>query len=389
MDLSTDTALSQARDHIAQYYSKVKIDVSVYKEGYVVDCIPFEQQPGLIDAPESEKRLALKRSIKVRNYDFDDLSFDFKATDCPEGDVGIPRPHLAHFTRGNHHALFKYPREMREASREGFFADSECREDISVLSERTSDGYAYVVSPLQNIVADSVSVTLGLGPVVGEPPPVLTPGLSHSLNQLWWLTTPGKMLGSETVSLETGWIRSNYWPPDAPVMRTSLFAFSTPDGYGNDKLRNLYNYQGGFIGYKNALTLETPVNNVNYKFSYRKISLGYELTLQSFHRLENGVYDFGSVIPVGYYPMSHYVTPPNFSYLQVGSEVFLANGATSSMAGRLYGYSAGLNNYPVKDSEKPFYRVPGANFYSCGYLVQEWVNSALNDFVRFHWVFYE
>lgn len=140
-------------------------------------------------------------------------------------------------------------------------------------------GYSYISSNWSEIQAISTYIVLNNNESM---PFVTNDGDSHSINQMWWLTTPGG--SNQTVSLEAGWINCNYWTSTAT---TSLFVFSSPDGYQdqNNGAGDQYNTGGGFIQFTNTPALGSPITDVKYKFSYNQYSDesgGYKLTLVPF-----------------------------------------------------------------------------------------------------------
>lgn len=350
MNFSYNGQLAILQNQLLEYYNEVKITKSVPKDGYVVDCIPFEQQPGLIRATEHEKNLAIELSKNARVAIIDDSYFDFKLTDCPVGDVGIVRPRLSNLYEQNEHAFSKYPKKQLGHD---LYNDT---------------GYGYIVSNELNVsTMTDVFVTLGVGPDVDVVPPYVPAGQSHSLNQLWWTTTDGG--SSNTISLETGWIQSNYFTSN---VTTTLFTYSTPNGYNGGKY-NQYNNAGGFISYPNTPTLGTPVSNVDYMFSYQILpnNAGYLLALWPYSN-----YTMGKGFDLGYYPMSRYNSTPEFSFFEVGSEAYIAENAQVSMAGKIFGYADTKTDFKVFDQ---FHIQPAGLAYEFGYFTQEWQNASWLD----------
>jgi hypothetical protein len=96
-------ALTDRLNKTIAYYKSVHILKTVTKSNYTVDCIPFAEQPALIDNPELAKTLlpdiitSTKQNLSVlkelgKNFDFN------AATECPLGSVAIMRPSKAMLT---------------------------------------------------------------------------------------------------------------------------------------------------------------------------------------------------------------------------------------------------------------------------------------------------
>jgi hypothetical protein len=310
--------------------------VVVDKGTYIVDCVPFDQQPGIV----SLRRRGIKTGFVDKKVDFDDTLFHFKKTDCPAGTVGIPR------TNPHARPSKKHPRRV----------------GVDV----TYEYYDYIITPyLPTPRANASDITLGL-----ESPPFVTPGAGRSVNQMWWLTnTDG---GVDTMSLETGWITSNYTTAN---VTTSLFVFSTVDGY-SDGPDDKYDYAGGFIGYSGAPTLGTPLSSVHFKFSFSLVpGVGYELELFPFTKSSSGVYHMGDVgIPVGLFPLERFPTVPVFNFLQAGAACHTVNKSMAAMRGTIHGFRANNRGFPVAGGA--YGRATGdRGTFSWSYSDQRWDNA--------------
>jgi hypothetical protein len=351
----------RTKEKFLDYYTKVIISQSIIKPGYVVDCMPFNQQPGVINLSPAEKMKAEELNKRNQNVNFDDSSFDFKVNECRAGEVGILRPKISSILNNNENGFTKYYNNKPIIK---------LNEDITPIKYNDT-GYAYVTSEFLVSSTDAVFVVLGVGNSVKSPiPEVSTDGLSHSLNQLWWLTTYGG--NSNTVSLETGWIASNYFTSESTV---SFFAFSTPDGYNNGEY-DYYNNAGDFISYSGAPTLGSPMSNFNYMLSYQILpnNEGYQLSAFPYSN-----YQIGQGISIGYYPMSRYSGTPDFQYFQIGSEVFIEENANVQMSGNIYGWADQTKNYDIKNSDFILNTQGQPYQYTFDYFTQSWGNNYMFD----------
>lgn len=351
---SANIFLNDLKLKTIDYYSKINITKSIVKDGYVVDCIPFTQQPGVIDLSESGKMNALKLNQQAQDNKFDFSSFDFNSRDCPLSDVGIPRLRLEHLINENTHAFTKAP----------------LTELVKGISEC---GTARVVSQPYTLIdytSGGVFVVLGLGDNVSAKIPFVSAGSAHSLNQMWWIANRTLPL----CSLEAGWIQSNYFTSQSS---TALFAFSTPDGYSGSDYDN-YNLQGGFVSYSGMPTLGTPVNEVQYLFEYKVLPdrMGYELILAPYAN-----YNIGKSFSIGYYPIQRFLEVPFFSKFTIGSETNIVKDSIAEMSGKIFGFGIeGDFNHSLTDFDLWKARFTSTDMnYHFQYFTETWGNNFMNE----------
>ena len=86
--------LSERIQNTVDYYQKVHILKTFQNKEYTVDCIPFTEQPSLIDSPELAQKLLKEFNKKNHPKSLEEIgkNFDFNsATECPNESVGIIR----------------------------------------------------------------------------------------------------------------------------------------------------------------------------------------------------------------------------------------------------------------------------------------------------------
>ena len=364
--VNADADVAKSIETASYYYSHVTIDKSIVGNGFVIDCIPFEQQPSLFYATAEVKAAALQRMVQYSGGSLPSFAYDTNA--CPSGDIALSRARLAAYSNGN---LFKKVSSNTTNSHSLNYSDA---------------GYSYVLSPINLITPNNAVFTILNNN--GQTPIVPANG-SHQLNQLWWITTNGGT--NQTQSLETGWIYSNYFTANSA---TTLFTFSTPNAYGSNSQSNQYNLAGGFIQNPGTPAFGAPLSDVQYKFEYQQNQdgSGYELFITPF-KLVSGSYQFESAIDMGYWPQSHFSgysgfsANPNFKYLQTGSEVYAESTSVVSMVGTIYGYgsyspTATSSWYPDGSISLDWYPINSGTFtptlssYIASFATQSW---ALNS----------
>ena len=325
---NNSTHLDELRRH-HRYYRQVaeRINGSLHVgSGAVADCIPFLDQPPLINAAEDFRRNA------VQIWHDRQMAEKFTSmSSCPQGHVEIVRPHL------------KQTNDQAPKRHKGH-------------PSHLKAGYYYVVSPNKETKGDlRADVVLGVGHEAKAPLPLCPHNLEvHTLNQLWWSNNWG---GPKMATLEAGWIMSEYFTSEP---RMVLFTFSTPDDYGPSKY-NQYNTAGDFVMYPGGHALGKPLDNFLFLVQYVELpaAKGFELRLRRFHPAkrngsnleseaigeeEDEEFEFGEWNAVGYYPMHRFEGAIKMHILQVGAEVYVADRRESIHAGgKLFGW--GTRNY--------------------------------------------
>lgn len=327
-------SVEQLRQQLIAYYSKVPVVQTVEAKGYTVDCIPFDQQPGLINASAADKATAevlnkqhLAAMAKAGNSGGVAADgFDFKSNMCPESTVAIARmdaDNLSNYIKVLPSQLLISEQNQNDSNHQNYPTDATNNGNVTL-----SPGYSWIQSYLSN---GESAAPAGYSVSFLSPDPALsnkympTNSNGHSLNQLWWLDKQNT--SSFVYSLETGWIT------EAINQQTSteLFVFSTTDGYTGGSSNDQYNQAGGFIQYSDTpATVGTPLTT-SQKFTLSFVLLpnnsGYELRYSA----------NGTTQGMGFYLMSRFPTQPNFNYNWYGSEVADGCGLPITMGGTITG----------------------------------------------------
>ena len=154
--------LARQRDWLVKYYSGVKVVKTIEKNGYIVDCVPFSQQPGLFGVDQATMNAAIRADAQQRTG-ARNLNADFDVSQCPNGTVAVIRPQLAAF---QHKQLLSFIKQAGKSA------------------GKPVSGYQYV-ELLYNFksinYASTNNVWIALG---GNTAPVMAPSASsHTLNQ--------------------------------------------------------------------------------------------------------------------------------------------------------------------------------------------------------------
>ena len=323
-----------------EYYKRIAGEVAHterdFEHGAVYDCVPFRHQPALIDAQRTLVEQAMKahESSLVRSQERNaelTTRFGAESNKCPSDTVPVARPVVAY--RGSNRLSLSKPKAKKAS--------------IKKMAPIPA-GYSYVDSAFANVSTNKTYTILGVGKLVGAPQPS-TPFLNfddHSINQMWWIHL-GKN-ASHLVSLETGWIHCAYF---SFFPMTSLFTFSTPDGYGPSNY-NQYNMAGDFIMYATGPPLGVGMENIMYMFRWEIMAnnTGYELWLRPFNESNNGIYyTFGDWIPTGYFPSNRYNGVPVLNVLQTGQELAQnANSTSLTASGKIFGWGTADAAFPIQ-----------------------------------------
>jgi len=303
--------LSGIKQEIVDYYSKANILKTYNEPQYTIVCVPFDQQPSLINKSPSEKAAAynplkyIKTSTYMQKMMSNSAPFQVKADLCDVGDVAINRPLLKTLKRGNVNA----------------FAKSSVNH--SSIAANT-DGYNWAQPILAGLYSndtsilipgDAKSVMARFSEVNRTRAIVREEDQSHIINQIWWTNHAGSG-DLDFASIEAGIITSNYFTDS---VQTTLFIYSTNNDY-NGGGYNLI--PGMFVQYPNTPALGTPIDTSNhYAIKFRIIPEGYELDLY----ISPDTSD--DYIAMGYYPYSYYsdrpATETNYMrFFSVGAEIY-------------------------------------------------------------------
>jgi len=329
--------------HLNYYRSvgkNVKQSVRNTKKGTVHDCVDFDSQPALFEAHPEQIREARRQWLSAT---MGGLSSS-KAV-CHPGSLPVPRPVVKYAGKA-------FPKLSSPPQKKA---------NTPKIEDPIPAGYSYVDSAFVNTSKGATfSYTiLGVGEAVNSSIPS-TPFLNdadHSINQMWWVHQ-GDASPTDLQTLEAGWIHSSYW---SFLPETMLFVFSTPNGYQADTPKgakeNQYNYQGGFIGYPGGPALQQGVDSVQYMWKWEIIKgqtnnsvIGFAQKLTPFTVGSNGVYSFGTEIPLGYFPVGRYHNglPPNFNVLQTGQEMSEnANSTQLRAGGKIFGWGTNVERFNV------------------------------------------
>lgn len=328
------TTLSFVRDHSV---------ATVSSGGAVFDCVPFAHQPGV---PDDWSGFPTTRPSFVGEDEEVVLPSMTSTTACPDGTVAVVR-----FTRCP-------PRKLPLPSWEA-----------SVGVNHT--GFSYVIPGTIHVPnAKESSVILSSG--VDVPRATCNPnGACHSLNQLWWSTTPGS---GNICTLEAGHIASNYFTSD---VTTSMFAFSTNDAYKSDST-DRYNLAGGFSMYPSTpFSLGAPMDTVQWHLAYvmDETEKVYNLWARNFTEPAPDKFTAGVWQAVGFYRFSRFSSfCAAFEYNQAGCEVYqTTKDATAS--GRILGWGTDAGTESVLNRFRPD---PADTGFTASYRSATW--SPANDY---------
>jgi hypothetical protein len=307
----------------------------VQGNGYIVDCVPFDQQPGLINASAADKATAIALNNKHlaamakagNGSDKIAAGFDFKVTMCPESTVALARVdanNLQAYIKVAPPQKIMMAQNQSNSGQSNLSVNSAVNSSLNSATVGSSPGYSWI----QSYISNGTINTPGYYVSFISPDPQLsnnymaTNSNGHSLNQLWWLDKQNT--DSFVYSLEAGWITQ----PLYQQVSTELFVFSTPDGYTGSAY-DRYNQDGGFIQYSDTpVTMGTPLTSAQ-KFTLSFVALpnnnGYELRYSA----------NGTTQGIGYYAMSRFPSQTNFNYIWYGSEINDLCGLPITMGGTI------------------------------------------------------
>lgn len=320
IDTNNSNDLTQAKSSLLAYYANAKIDQSISYRNTIVDCVPFLQQPALVNASAADQQHALEifnQSTAVTN------------NICPSGDIALTRIPLRNFSNQNKDVFWK----------QALAADNNPESSASA----PPSGYMYYQSESGtnvNFDTDGIFIAIDSGNEMANLDPTINVTDNQHYIQQEWLSS-GKY--PSLVTLETGIITSDYFIESSDGsyvqsednnarMSKSVFIFSTPNSYDSSTNRgnqvNMYNLQGGFIQLNNLVIFGAPLTNEKYNLSYVKKTDGYHLMVSVITLDNSGNYHVENPVDVGYWPNSHYSgfgsnfpDIPNFNSLSAGFEM--------------------------------------------------------------------
>ncbi len=342
------------------YYKKIHITKTIIQGNNIIDCIPFAEQPALINNPGlAESILPFVREITAKNIltlkkmkSTLDLN---PASQCPLGAVAILRPSQIILTskRANKkQAPTKHFSDYYSSLNfhGGYSYELGADSSNNLISIQTEANQAYFKAPQnQSVVSNNFS--------------------DHSLNQFWF-TNDTYQQSIPVYSVEFGIIASAYFTNPAS---TSIFVFASVDNYGNN---SCYNVEcPNFVQFPNTIVLGAPTNTqIDYLFQVTHTTLNqylnspaYYLTL-TMHNSSSTNANNSSSILLGYYADSIY---PSYSdlpqYFSAGAEVYADQPHDGTLMNGNYmtpyvGYSGSLqiqfstenhNSFPYYTSNGP------------------------------------
>ncbi|KAB8037881.1 DUF239 domain-containing protein [Silvanigrella paludirubra] len=300
--------LSERIQKTVDYYQKVHILKTFQNKEYIVDCVPFTEQPSLIDKPELAIKLLKEFEKKNHQKSLKEIgsNFDFNtATECPNESVGIIRPSQTSLA-----SKFILKKSLNDSL---LYGENEASDSVS--------GYTWQVgvTPTNKIIY--LNKDHGEAHFKGPQLQSVTSSNQddHSLDQFWLLYT-GK--NKERFSVEFGIMASGYFTTHPS---TSIFVYASIDNYGAKSCYNLG--CPGFVQFPRTPVVGVPITDKNadyiFKVHHKKendFKTGYYLTLEIFDPLNN-VFHKESVI-LGYYPDSIYPLDNLPNTFSAGAEIY-------------------------------------------------------------------
>ena len=296
-----------------EYYKKIHILKTINKINYTVDCIPFAEQPTLINqAPDKMMLEAVKTRTKNNLVALKKMGDNFDvnpASQCPLGSVALLRPSRVILTskqankkRAPGRAIPTYSPTRILGGYSYELGENHSGELISILTDANQ---AYFKGPQNQFVEKNNAV-------------------DHSLDQFWF-TNNTYQQATPVYSVEFGIIASAYFTNTAS---TSIFVFASVDNYGNS---SCYNIEcGNFVQFPNTPVLGSPANTgLDYIFQVSHTTLNqylnnaaYYLTLVTHNSSNNNPGNSSSIL-LGYFADSIYPSALDLpQYFSAGSEVY-------------------------------------------------------------------
>ena len=281
------TMLEERLQKSIAYYQRVHILKTVKKNAYTVDCIPYAEQPSLIDNPELAKRL-LPRVMQGTKDNLESLKkmgdfFDFNtAKECSIGSVAIVRPSKFMLTSKAVNQKVS-PKSLGLGGAYTWEQGYTPEGDSIYINTQASQ--AYFKAPQQQYIG----------------PHNLS---GHSLNQFWYTNDVNQ--GAHEYTTEFGIIDTRYLTGQNI---TSIFVFASVDGYGS---RSCYNLScPNFVQNPGTLPFDVPIAspNTDFIFQVKHITTpgfrpGFYLTLIA-HNPSSSNLESSSTL-LGFYPESIY-----------------------------------------------------------------------------------
>ena len=301
--------LNERLQKTIDYYQRVHILKTVKNINYTVDCIPFAEQPALIDSPNLAENL-LEQVKKSTNQNFALLKevgshFEFNsATECPFGSVAILRPLKAMLTSK---FLVKKGLEQITSGQDNF-----------IMTNGAGYTWEQGVTPNNQII----KIPTQKAEAHFKGPQLLSVTSAnrsdHSIDQFWLTNTSS----NRTYSVEFGLIASGYF---TTTPSTSIFIYASVDNYASHSCYNVY--CSNFIQAPGTPAFGVPISNKNADYIFQvnhetsSSDSGFYLTLVTYDYSANNPQKVSTVL--GYYPDRIYpsasVLPNAFS---VGAEVY-------------------------------------------------------------------
>lgn len=303
-------ALKQRVHNTINYYKKIHILKSINKGSYTVDCIPFREQPALINQPDLAQSLlpAVRQHTQNNLHHLTRIGahFDFNpTTQCPLGSVALLRPSKTMLTSEQANKKVAPGNMMPQQIHAGYSYELGADNTNNLVSIQTQASQAYFKGPQNQYV-------------------VSTNDADHSLDQFWFVNRTYQE-SVPTYSVEFGIIASAYFTTPAS---TSIFVFASVDDYGSNSCYNLE--CSNFVQFPNTPVLGSPTDTrLDYIFQVTHTTLNqylnspaYYLTLLSHDASSNSPNNSASVL-LGYYADSIYPSPTVLpQYFSAGSEVY-------------------------------------------------------------------
>ena len=341
-------AEAEAVGALAEYYDSVVPVATVEVGGAVVDCVAFEDQPALLGRPAGDVAAARAAWERVGRG-----GGGARASVCPGESVGVTRFRIRGAERPVRGAVAK--RCLPQAKQR--------------VAATLPQGYSYVL-PTPPFAAASTATDVWSAHSVGVGVPLATCLANdecHSVNQQWWL---GRSDDHAELSLEAGWVSSNYF---SPKVTTSFFVYSTNDTYAGDKA-DLYNLAGGFVAYPHApLTPGVPLTDFQWIISYRKDDAAAAFVHYAMPFNSTGSSSFsasGTWIPIGHYPYSRFPNGRAFSEFSCGAEIFHTTATKAITAsGRILGWGTSAGTLPI---DNKFVPDPAGTGFSAAFAPVSW-----------------
>ena len=297
--------LSERIQNTVNYYQKVHILKTFQNKEYIVDCIPFIEQPSLIDFPELAQNLLIEFNKINHSRSLVEIgnNFDFNsATECPNESVGVIRPSQISLSSRStmKKSLDDSLLNETNASTAGYTWQVGVEPSNKIIYINKNHGEAYFKGPqLQTVTSTNQD--------------------DHSLDQFWLLYTSKN---KERYSVEFGIIASGYFTSHPS---TSIFVFASIDNYGAKSCYNLG--CPSFIQFPKTPVVGVPISNKNadyiFKVHHKKaknFKSGYFLTLEINDPLKKKSRKESVIL--GYYPDSIYPVDNLPNSFNAGAEVY-------------------------------------------------------------------